>query len=437
MEKLLFWLYNIFVVPVFCAGFRIGSYLNDKMKEGRRGRYQLQKKMKTAMRKVDTKRPRIHFHATSVGEWEQAVPIIDKLKVQNPDLFISISFFSPSGYKFAKNYPNIDLKVYLPLDRYKPAKQFFSILKPQLWIISKFDVWPNHVIAAHRLNIPVAITAATLSADSKRNKGVSKFFNRYIYKKIDYLFPISADDKSRFLELFPYPDKISITGDTRFDRVHQRGEKAKNAGNVKLFADESGIKIIGGSIWPADEKHFLPALINIMHRYNEVKAVLVPHELHEAHISDIESTLSNGGIDSERYTDCSDRGTEKRLIIVNTIGVLARLYMQTDIAYIGGSFSTGVHNVMEPAVFEQPVLFGPRYLNSFEACELIKEGSAFSLKNRDEMEKTLELFVSQPEKREQAGEKAKALIERNLGATDKIINILNKRYDFISKKNTN
>ena len=143
-------------------------------------------------------RKRILFHCTSAGEWLQALPIIEKMKSVDPDLFIMVSFFSPSGYKFAKNPAEVDLKFYLPLDSRIAACRLFRMLKPDLWIISKFDIWPNHVMAASTLKIPMVVTSATLSADSGRDKGISKGFNRLVYNKISHIFPISEEDKMRF-----------------------------------------------------------------------------------------------------------------------------------------------------------------------------------------------------------------------------------------------
>jgi len=437
MGTLYYFLYNAVFVPVFCFGFWIGSLFNAKMKEGRIGRKNLFRTIKQTIEKIDAQTKRIHFHASSVGEWEQAVPIIAELKKLNPKLFISVSFFSPSGFRFAKKPVNVDLKVYLPFDRYRSAKRFFNLIRPDLWIISKFDIWPNHVIAANRLGIPIAVTAATLSPNSGRDKGISGKFNKFIYSKISQIFAISDDDKDRFKRLISNSSNLYVTGDTRFDQVYNKGERAKNEGDVKLFKDQSGIKIIGGSIWPADEKHLIPALIALMKKYDHLKLILVPHELHESHISAIENMLNVASIDNERFTNCAENGgTHKRVIIVNTIGLLSRLYMQTDIAYIGGSFSTGVHNVMEPAVFGQPVLFGPQHLNSFEAGELLKLECAFCVENRTQLESILDELISNQELRTQTGTKAKNLIYNNLGATNRIINILKQQYGFISQNNT-
>ena len=432
-EAVLFFLYRILAVPMIRVTFFFGRFFNSKMKlgyEARKNQFSfIEKELETNAKG----RKRIFFHASSVGESEQALPIIEKLKAANPDIYIVMSFFSPSGYNFLKKNPLVDLKIYLPLDTHRNAKRLFALIKPELWCISKFDIWPNHLRAAASLNIPIVLTAATLSENSGRDKGLAGLFNKTFYKYFDLIFPISDDDAKRFLRLYPFPEKIHMTGDTRFDQVFIKAMKVEKAGNVKIFKNEGGIVFIGGSIWPADEKHLLPAFTNIMNKHPELRAILVPHELHESHLLDIESALANAGLESERFTQFEKQGgTEKRIAIVNTVGMLARIYMQTDLAYIGGSFSSGVHNVMEPAVFGQPVLFGPIYKNSFEACELIKLGSAFPTENTQQIEDILDKLITDNTFRTQAGQKAKDLIQHNLGATERIYEYLKQSYDFIS-----
>lgn len=433
MSIIWFFLYNIFIVPLLFCGFKIRGLTNSKIREGVLGRVGQFAYIKEVIAQLDKNRKKILFHCVSVGEWLQAIPIIDQIKNNNPDIFIIVSFFSPSGFNYAKKHPNVDLKIYLPFDTYKNAKKFFNTIQPDLWIISKFDVWPNHLYAAKILKIPTVLTDATLSANSKRYKGIVGAFNRYFYQSFDCIFPISEDDKKRFLNIYPNSKNLIVTGDTRFDQVANSGELAKQKDKIPLYADDSGIKFIAGSIWPADEKHLLPALINIIKKYPHLKAILVPHELHESHIKSIENILKSSSLTSERYSVFSRNGLSKsRITIIDTIGILARLYAQSDIAYVGGAFDAGLHNVMEPALFELPVLFGPHCSNSFEALQLYKIGGGFKIHNAFEIQKHLELLICDKNLRKMAGKKAKNYIYQNLGATNNIITELGKRFDFIS-----
>ncbi|MBN1145369.1 MAG: hypothetical protein JXA72_13140 [Bacteroidales bacterium] len=425
-------LYNLLVVPVIYSGFYIGSLFNSKIREGLKARKNQFVWLGSEIIKAND-RKRILFHCTSAGEWLQALPIIEKLKSVNPGLFIMVSFFSPSGYKFARNPSTVDLKFYLPLDSRIAAFRLLRMLKPDLWIISKFDIWPNHVMAASALNIPMVITSATLSADSGRDKGISKGFNRLVYNKIAHLFPISEEDKRRFKAMVPDESKYTIAGDTRYDHVYNRGIMASDAGDVPVFDEKKGLTIIAGSTWPADEKHLLPALAMLCSDHPDLHVIVVPHELHESHLRDIETVFESYDIKTVRFTAFSGAGsTPERVVILNAIGLLARLYKQTDIAYIGGSFGKGIHNVMEPAMFGQPVLFGPNHVNSYEAGELLKIGAAFRVNSQQEVYDKMNLLINDQLLRKTMGEKAKNLIYDNIGATDIIINTLKKHYGIIS-----
>jgi 3-deoxy-D-manno-octulosonic-acid transferase len=425
-------LYNILIVPVILTGFFIGSLFNTKIREGLKARKNQFKWLSAEINKADD-RKRVLFHCTSAGEWLQAVPVIEKMKSLDPQLYIMVSFFSPSGFKFAGNPVEVDLKFYLPLDSRYAAYRLFKLLKPDLWIISKFDIWPNHVMAAAKLNIPMVVISATLSADSGRDKGVSKGFNKLVYNKISHLFPISEDDKKRFQTMVPDESKYTVAGDTRYDHVYNRGLKAGNAGDVAIFGEKTGITIIAGSSWPPDEKHILPALAGLSIDFPGLRVIVAPHELHENHLRDIESVFSRYGIRSERYSAFSGTGNATaNVVIFNTIGLLSQLYKQTDIAFIGGSFGKGIHNVMEPAVFGQPVLFGPNHLNSYEAGELLKIGAAFSVTNQQEFHDKVSLLINDTGLRKSMGEKARNIIYNNIGATAIIINTLKNQYGIIS-----
>ncbi|MFC1564147.1 3-deoxy-D-manno-octulosonic acid transferase [candidate division KSB1 bacterium] len=436
MTVIWFLLYNISVVPFLYLAFTVAGLFNRKVRDGITGRKGQVSVIKNALNNKGGGRKVILFHCVSVGEWEQSVPVIMKLKKTDPTLFIVVAFFSPSGYNYVRNHPDVDLKVYLPFDSYHGAKRFLRAVGPSLWVVSKHDIWPNHLFAAGKLNIPVVLIDATLPPDSKRIYPVIKNFNKCAYKNFDFIFPISEEDKNRFLSIYPFEERLLIAGDTRFDQVLNRAEKAKQADRIKLFDEENGVIFIGGSIWQPDEKHVMPALINMMSKYKDLKAVLVPHEPEEHHLQELEGTLDKASIGSTRLSSITETGkNETRVVIIDSIGLLARLYSQTDIAYVGGSFSTGVHNVMEPAVLDNPVIFGPRHLNSFEATELKRHGGGFTISSSEEMEEILDKLISDIEFRNESGKKAKELIYESFGATEIIFAKLKERYGFISGDN--
>ncbi len=437
MTGIWFLLYNILAVPLLYLTFSLAGIFNRKVREGIRGRKNQAAKIRGVIDSAGTGRKKILFHCVSVGEWEQALPIITKLKEYNPELFIIVAFFSPSGYNYVKDHPCIDLKVYLPFDSYSAAKSFLRDVEPDLWIISKHDVWPNHLFAAGKLNIPTVLIDATLPENSKRLYPVIRAFNRCAYDNFDFMFPISDNDKDRFHLVYPHPERLMTAGDTRFDQVFNRAEKARQSEKIRLFETDGDPVFIGGSIWPPDEKHVIPALIKMLNKYEDLKAVLVPHEPEEHHLRALEEQMNSASIRHTRYSRISKTGEYgEKVVLLDTIGMLAKLYSQSDIAYIGGSFSTGVHNVMEPAVLENPVIFGPRHLNSFEAMELIKHGGGFTISSSTEMEIILERLITDEKYRRVSGQKAKELIYKSFGATNVIVDKLKERYGFISGDHT-
>lgn len=429
MKTLFLLAYNIFFVPLFIIGFRLGSLFNKKIKEGLHGRKNIFSLLKKQVSDIPDNAEIILFHSASVGEWEQAVPIITELKKRNKNIYIVASFFSPSGFRIVKN-KHIDLKIYLPIDTPSNARRFFKLLKPKLWIISKYDVWPNFICEAKVNNVPIILASAELAPDSNRYKGIAKHFNKTFYKYFDYILPVSGDYKQRFLNIFPYPERIIVAGDARYDQIYRKTQKviAKKE-KVPVFNDDSGIAFIGGSIWPNDEKHIFPALERLLQKYERLSLILVPHELSESHIESIHKYFSTKGHSVERYSQFHYKnGTDARIAIIDTIGVLFKIYRKTEVAYVGGSFSTGVHNVLEPAAYGQPVVFGPRYKNSFEAREMVKMGCCFTINNEEEAEIIFDKLISDAKYRYERGKEAQNFLKQSLGATDKILKLLKENY---------
>ena len=433
MGRFIYFLYNIFFIPVFVIGFRIASSFSEKVKLRRKEEKRCRKECYQKYKKK-VKERRILFHCSSLGEWEQAAPLVEIIKKNNPYLSVIVSFFSYSGYNYLKDNPDINGKIYLPLDSYKRALLFFNAIKPDLWIISAYDIWPNHIMAAKKLNIPIVVISATLAESSGRHKGLSKYLNRYIFKNINSIYSRSSDDTKRFKLIYPYPEKILTYGDTRTDRVYEKSINIKKDRDITIFKNinHGDIVFIAGSTWPADEKVVLPGLISLLEKYSFFKVIIVPHEIDDTHISSIERMLLKNNIPCDRYTSLDkESGSEKRVVIVNAIGILAKLYKNTHIAYIGGSFGKGVHNVLEPTVFGMPVLFGPNYINSQEAISLKDLGVTFSVKNVHDFITEADKLISDNTYRENCNAKALGYIRNNLGASGKIYQNLIKRFDFI------
>ncbi|MDR1760859.1 MAG: hypothetical protein LBR55_00265, partial [Bacteroidales bacterium] len=381
-------LYAVFVIPAFA----IGAVWNKKMREGFVGRLSQGKRIRE-FAQANRSKDIVFIHSSSVGEWEQSIPIIKALKQKNENIAIIASFFSPSGMRYAKK-TDVDCAIYLPFDILLRAQWFFKMVKPKVWIISKYDVWAAFVYAAHRRHIPIYLCSAELAEDSNRYKGLGAIINRLFYKYIDIIFPVSAEYCERFLHIFPYPERLIVAGDARYDQIITKAETIRQQPSIQIFANPLELSIIAGSLWQADEKHFLPALFRTMKENDNIQAILVPHELHETHLQSIEQECQQAGFVTERYSQFSQQhGCKSRIAVIDTIGMLASLYKTTNIAFVGGAFSTGVHNVAEPAVFGNPVLFGPRYINSYEAVSIEKLHGGFCVHNEQECYEKLSQLI--------------------------------------------
>ncbi len=424
--KIFIFFYTILYCFIFIPLVLIASIWSKKIRCGLQGRFRQIKKIR-AFAKEKTNAPLFLFHSSSVGEWEQSIPIIQELKKQSPDIQIVATFFSPSGMKHGKK-ELVDASFYLPFDIYWIAIRFFKLIQPTAWIISKYDVWPMFVFAAHLLQIPVILSSAELAADSTRHKPIFATVNKLFYRYISVVFVVSDEYKERFLHIFPYPDKIIVSGDARYDHIISNAKKNELKQPIELFANPLPVTFIAGSIWPADEKHLLPAILSIYNTFSNVQFILVPHELSEDHIESIENFFYESSIATERYTRfLTNQKSHCRIVIVDTIGMLAKLYQTTDIAYIGGAFSSGVHNVAEPAIFGNAVLFGPKHLNSHEAVQLKKIEAAFQVTNEQECISILTNLITNDVFRITAGAKGKDFICENKGAAKIIAHYL-KQY---------
>jgi 3-deoxy-D-manno-octulosonic-acid transferase len=433
MEAFVYFLYRYLISWAIIPAVRFVAPFNKKLKQ-REGEYKrLQHGFEKRFSKMAGKK-RVLFHCSSLGEWEQAIPVIEIIKKNNPGMEIFASFFSISGYQHVKDNPNVDAKLFLPFDRYRLALHFFKVLAPDLWVISAYDVWPNHVMAAKKLNIPVVIISATLSESSGRNKGLAKRLNKYVFKNIDAVYTRSQHDAQRFLDIFPFPDRISNFGDTRADRVYAKSLDIKKGKVPVIFIPKTQGELVfmAGSTWPADENVILPGLVELLDTYEHVKAVIVPHEIKEDHIRSIENFFKTHGMTSERYSLFNERGgAEGRVAIIDAIGVLAKLYKNTHIAFVGGSFGKGVHNVLEPSVFGMPVLFGPRHRNSQEAISLKELGATFMVRNTREFVTAMDKLITDAPFRQGCSDKALGYVKNSLGASGKIYQHLGQHFDFV------
>ena len=418
-----FFLYTVLIFPLLYIAVLISSLFNDKIKKGLRERKGLFKRLKEF--RIKNSGRLILFHCVSMGEVLQAKPIAKRIKAKSPDVKIVVSFISPSGYDNLKDSSEFDFKTYLPIDRFSYAHRFFSILRPDLWIIVKHDIWPNHVRVCAKLNIPVILIDANLPRTSKRLMPIVKLFFKSAYEDLDLVLPVSESDAERFLSVYPLKEKVIPTGDTRYDQVYSSAQSVKDKDVLKLKFFSNKTVLVCGSVWKEDLENLLHAIQKLIKENKSLYVILVPHEINNAQMSYLEGELKMLELHFNKYSDLKDFPTE-RILIIDCVGLLAVTYKYGCISYVGGSFSTGVHNVMEPAIFRNPVLFGPKYINSFEAIEMVRKGGAFSINNDNDFYKYVSELLINSKKREDGGIIAESVILENLGASNKIMNYLDK-----------
>jgi 3-deoxy-D-manno-octulosonic-acid transferase len=417
MNSVWFYIYNIAVLPLLKFLIYFLSLFDNKIREGIRGRKRLYEDLIINLTGLDRSKKTIWFHSSSMGEFEQAKPIIEQIK-RNVEVNILVTFFSPSGYKNSLKYPYADVISYLPYDSISNAKRFVSLVRPSAVLFMRYDFWPNIIWILSRYKIPTFIVDATMKKNSKRKLPVAKQFHTFLFKSFLKILTISEKDKESFME-FNIPDKIlSVVGDTRFDRVYQKSIEAKKK---NLFREEilKGKKILVlGSTWEADEEIILPAIKKIFEYTDDVLVIIAPHEPTAKRLEELEYALKD--ISNIRFSYKNDYSNEK-IILVDSIGILLTLYCYADVAYVGGSFKQGIHNVLEPAVYGIPVVFGTKNRNSQEARKMIELGCGLEIQNKIVAYRVFRELLSKERKRKEIGEISLNYVQNNIGATEKII----------------
>jgi 3-deoxy-D-manno-octulosonic-acid transferase len=409
-------LYNALALPLATAGAYALSPFREKIREALHGRRNSISRWQASAQAI-TGRP-IWFHVSSVGEYEQAKPLISTLAADYPNIPVVISFCSPSGYRFAGKKEQLDdrnnIKYidYLPLDSSRNARICLTALRPRLLLFVKFDLWPNLIWEAESLQVPTVLIDATLSASSSRLSTVARRFYRDVYEGIDKILAIGEADAERFRISVPDHPAIRVTGDTRFDRVMERAETSKSLSFH--LPDDANLRIIAGSTWPKDEAQILESLAKLLKEKTDLHVIIAPHEPAAERVASIISWAGDHGLESSTL---SSGNLSDRVIVVDSVGVLAELYRLCDVAYVGGSFSTGVHSVIEPAIMGIPVIFGPQHDNSLEALELVRRGGGTAVSDQAGVYDILKSLIENKEKRTSMGRAAKSYVESQLGST--------------------
>ena len=371
---------------------------------------------------INPKDKTLWFHAASLGEYEQGLPVMEKIKLQFPNHKIILTFFSPSGYEVRKNNTVADVTVYLPIDTKVNAKEFLRLIHPELVFFIKYEFWPNYLNELNNLGIKTYLISGIFRENQAFFSWYGGFY-RNALKTFDYFF-VQNESSKKLLQSIGY-NNVKVSGDTRFDRVVSILERDNSLDFIEQFKDNTTTIVIGSS-WPKDESF----LVNFINQTNAVvKFIIAPHNIKSDQIQELKNSIT------KKTILFSDVGTNRDLslheydiFIIDTIGILTKIYSYADIAYVGGGFGNpGVHNILEPATFGIPIVVGPNYSHFAEAIALVHQEGCISINTQPELNETLNNLISNEDIRHEKGHICETFVQMNIGATDVILrHILNE-----------
>jgi len=404
-------LYSFLFIPVIRFIFFAASFFNSKARRGLEGRKNLFEKLERKLSKVPAG-TRVWVHASSLGEFEQAKPIIEILKKSG--YVIVVSFFSPSGYEHSLNYASADVVTYIPLDSKKNARRFAKLVSPRVMVVMRYDLWMNHLIAVKELGAKVVVADATFSMKLFQRAKFLKDFYRQVYNLADSILSTNSDNKKMF-DFFLGTGKTSVAGDTRFDRVYGKSISNNVSQKITIKIDSSGrVVMILGSVWRQDMNIIGEGISRLIEKFPALLVLIVPHEPTGEEIGKLTEQFPEAGVLSKINGSQNDT---PQVLIVDRVGILTQLYVLADIAYVGGGFGAGIHSVLEPAVYGIPIITGPRIERSDEAMQLMQDGALFFVKDASDSYKIMLKMVQDEAARKKAGKIAREFVEKNIGAS--------------------
>lgn len=366
----------------------------------------------------------VWLHATSVGEYEQALPIVRRLRETGIGP-VAITHFSPSGRDYAREKPAADVHAYLPWDHPDDMRALVRAWRPRALVFVKYDCWPALVRAADEAGVPVLLLSGALPPHSMRRRAPWRGFFRAVFDRFAHLGVGSEADARRFREDLGVSVPVSVSGDTRAEQVLARFAAAADDGLADRLAAWGGRRLVLGSTWPRDETLWWPVLPGLLADHPDLNVILVPHEPAPDRIAAIAARLREAGLPLHRLSDGPAPGAA-RCLLVDRVGVLAEIYRTADAAYVGGSFTTGVHSTLEPAAASLPVCFGPRIDNAEEALAMVARGAGFVLRTPDEADARLRTLLADDDARRAAGATARAVVETQIGAAERSVDLITR-----------
>lgn len=400
---------------------RLGALFVPKAKLWWEGRINWETRLNEALTaKRVPNQTTIWVHSASLGEFEQGRPLMESIKKEHPDVFILLTFFSPSGYEIRKNYPNADLVVYLPADLKGNARKFIQIVRPHLAIFVKYEFWYNYLQELQMQQVPIWLIAAVFRPQQPFFQAWGAWYLK-ILRGFDHFF-VQNQESADLLQRFGL-NQYTIAGDPRVDRVLQIAAEAQQFPLVEAFKQQSQVFMVGSS-WEPDEEIMATFWKEEALLYNW-KLIIAPHEITESHLGQIEAKF--GGL-CVRYSKFDPaKHFEYPVLIIDNIGMLSALYRYADLAYIGGGFGSGIHNTLEPMAFGLPVIFGPKYQKFTEAVAVLELGGAKTIQSSTDLIEAFRGFTD-PANQAKASAAVSNYMLQNRGATGKIISRLKEQF---------
>ena len=370
-----------------------------------------------AVDRLKTDKKTVWFHAASLGEFEQARPVLEAYRHRHPDEQVLVTFFSPSGYEVRKNYAQAETVCYLPMDTPHNVRRFVSRVNPYKVFFVKYEFWYNYLNTLRQRSIPTYIFSAIFRPEQYFFKPWGRWFVRQLHDCFTHLF-VQNEESLELLRSHGI-SHCSLAGDTRYDRVHQIAQAAEPDAVVECFLQgHDGPVLVAGSTWPPDEQ--LLARLRESKEWFPKRMIIAPHMIHEEHLRSIEALFP----DSVRYSRLSSStSTTSQVLIIDNIGLLSKLYRYATVAYIGGGFGVGIHNILEAVAYGKPVVFGPNYHKFQEAHDIIDLGGGMTVNEHPDVS-LLRKWFTDVEVYRAASDACLQLMRRNLGSTDKILNTI-------------
>ncbi|MEX1201899.1 MAG: glycosyltransferase N-terminal domain-containing protein [Ferruginibacter sp.] len=412
-------LYSIFL-KLFSAGIKIAAFFNPKAQRWIKGRLNWWEQLQTLDR--DAEKPTIWMHCASLGEFEQGRPLLEAIRLKYPATCILLTFFSPSGYEVRKNYAGADLVMYLPIDSKENAHQFINYLKPSLVLWVKYEYWYYYLLELKQQKVPVLLISGIFRNSQPFFKAYGQLWKNML-GSFEQLFVQNLYSLT-LLKSIGFNNKATVTGDTRFDRVCSIAAEWESLPEpLSSFCNLHPV-IVAGSTWEEDEE----LLIHYSKTYPHIRFVIAPHEVSKERIEDLQEEFPNGILYSNLLTIPTEEIGNRNVLIIDNIGMLSRLYHYAHIAYVGGGFNdSGIHNILEAAVYSKPVIFGPEYDKFAEARDLVEAGAAFSIETALELEALLNELINNKILWKESSQIAGDYVQQHRGATEKIMQYIQEK----------